>query len=88
MTQFRQWLGLVIAFCAVLGLVQAGRALGRIEEKVDSNAAEGVEIREEFVAHVRDADKGFRDVAKLVADLDARVSKQEGRQEERDRRGD
>ena len=85
-TQVRQWMGLVIALGGVAYLVNAGMALGRIEEKVSINEERSRRIGVDFVGHVNKADQGFRDIAKLVSDLDARLAKQEGRQEERDQR--
>ena len=80
----QRWLGLLVAVGALGVFIQAGRALGRIEEKVDFNYDRASGISGAFVEHVKTYDEGQRDIARLIRDLDGRVAHIEGREEERD----
>ena len=84
MTQVRQWIGLIIALGGMAYLVHAGMAVGRIEEKVTQNSDRAKLVGKRVTEHIKMSDQGFRDVARLVKDLDSRTSRLEGRQEERD----
>jgi len=83
-SQVRQWIGLVIALGGMAYLVQAGMAVGRIEATVEANNDRAKYIGEEVAEHIRATDEGFKRIAEIATNLDSRVSRLEGRQEERD----
>ena len=83
-SQVRQWIGLVIALGEMAYLVNAGMAVGRIEATVAENNKKALYVGEKVANHIRTTDEGFKRIADIATNLDSRVSRLEGRQEERD----
>lgn len=86
-SQVRQWIAIAIMVGGLMWLVDLGRGIGSIESRVIQNGATVSAVSTSLGSHLRYSNDGFRDVARLVSDLDSRISKLEGREEARSASG-